>query len=190
MDVHTFNIAKDGGGEREEDADVLAGFAIKPDIRKMPAFTVVGVTRRTSNGDGRSIKDIPAVWQDFLTMNAGSKIKNRSVPPVMYAVYSDYESDWTKEYNFLIGCGVTRAPDVPEGMAVRRIPEQTYVHFVAKGEMPQSLIEIWSAVWLSDLPRTYTFDFELYDKRFARPANKEIDVYVAVDPARMPELNR
>lgn len=185
MDVHTFDIEnRDGKGNTGDDT-VLAGFPVKPVIRKIPAFTVVGVTRRTCNGDGRSIQDIPSVWKDFLTMNAGAKIKNRSVPPVMYAIYSDYESDWTKEYNFLIGCGVTRAPDVPEGMTVRRIPEQTYAHFVAKGEMPQSLIEIWSAVWLSDLPRTYTYDFELYDKRFTRPANKEIDVYVAVDPARI-----
>ena len=154
-------------------------------LKTMPEFTVVGVTRRTCNADGRSIADIPAVWKDFLTKNAGAKIKNRAIPPTMYAVYSDYEKDWTKEYNFLIGCGVTRAPDVPEGMAVRRIPAQTYAHFVAKGEMPQSLLEVWSGVWLSDLPRTYTFDFEVYDQRFTRPKDKEIDVYVAVDPAKM-----
>lgn len=154
-------------------------------IKKIPGFMVVGVSRRTSNADGRSIEDIPAVWQDFLTKNAAVQIKNRAVPPKMYAVYSDYEKDWTKEYAFLIGCGVTRAPDVPEGMEVRKIPEQTYAHFVAKGEMPQSLLNVWSTIWLSDLPRAYTFDFEVYDQRFTRPENKEIDVYVAVHADRM-----
>jgi len=153
---------------------------LKFGLRKMPEFTVVGVSRRTCNADGRSIDDIPRVWQDFLTKNAAVKIKDRAVPPVMYAVYSDYEKDWTKEYDFLIGCGVTRATDVPEGLVVRHIPAQTYAHFVAKGEMPLSLIEVWSSVWLSDLPRAYTFDFEVYDHRFARHGNKEIDVYVAV----------
>ena len=150
-------------------------------LKKMAEFTVIGVSRRTCNGDGRSIGDIPAVWRDFLTRNAAAQIKNRSIPPAMYAVYSDYEKDWTKEYSFLIGCGVTRAATVPEGMEIRRIPAQTYAHFVAKGEMPQVVLDVWSSIWLSDLPRTYTFDFEVYDQRFTRPKNKEIDIYVAVD---------
>ncbi len=157
-------------------------------LREISGFTVVGFARRTCNADGRSVEDIPAVWREFLTRNAMAQIKNRTVPPVMYAVYSDYEKDWTKEYNFLIGCGVTRAPSVPEGMMARRIPAQTYAHFVARGEMPQKLMEIWGSVWLSDLPRTYTFDFEVYDQRFTRPDNKEIDVFVAVDPSKLDGL--
>lgn len=186
MDVHTFDL-RDAGAK----GDGMAGPADQAfRLVKRPEFTVVGVTRRTCNADGRSIQDIPAVWRDFLTANAASKIRHRAVPPVMYAVYSDYEKDWTREYNFLIGCGVTRAPDVPEGMAVRRIPAQTYAHFVARGEMPQSLLDVWSSVWLSDLPRTYTFDFEVYDQRFTRPKDKEIDVYVAVDVAKMEDLQK
>lgn len=161
----------------------MIGLAFR--LRKMPEFTVIGVSRRTCNADGRSIEDIPAVWRDFLTKNAAAQIKNRSIPPAMYAVYSDYEKDWTKEYAFLIGCGVTRAATVPEGMEVRRIPAQTYAHFVVKGEMPQVVLEVWSSIWISDLPRTYTFDFEVYDQRFTRPKNKEIDIYVAVDASKM-----
>lgn len=34
-------------------------------IKKLPARTVVGVTRRTSNDDGRSITDIPAGCTEF-----------------------------------------------------------------------------------------------------------------------------
>jgi len=154
-------------------------------LRKMPAFTVVGYSRRTCNADGRSVADIPAVWSEFLQNNSMAQIKNRTIPPVMYAVYSDYEKDWTTEYNFLIGCGVTRAPVVPGGMTARRVPEQTYAHFVARGEMPQKLQELWGSIWLSTLPRTYTFDFEVYDHRFTRPANREIDVFVAVDPEKI-----
>jgi predicted transcriptional regulator YdeE len=157
-------------------------------IKKMPARTVVGVTRRTSNADGRSVEDIPACWTDFLKQNAAAKIRNRAVPPVMYAVYSDYESDWRGEYAFMIGCGVTRADPVPEGMAVRKIPEQTYAVFNAKGQMPDELLAVWMMVWGSRLPRTYTYDFELYDERFTRPKNKEIDVYIAIDPEELKKL--
>jgi predicted transcriptional regulator YdeE len=70
-------------------------------------------------------------------------------------------------------------------MEVRHIPAQTYAVFNARGKMPDELLGIWSTVWLSSLPRTYTYDFEVYDKRFARPTSKEVDVYVAIDPERL-----
>jgi predicted transcriptional regulator YdeE len=154
-------------------------------IKKIPARTVIGITRRTSNADGRSMKDIMAAWTEFLQMSASAKIKSRSLPPTMYAVYSDYVSDWRGEYSYLIGAGVTRAGSIPEGMEVRHIPAQTYAVFTAKGRMPDEVLAVWSMVWLSDLPRTYTFDFEVYDKRFTNPNRKEVDVCVAVDPEKM-----
>ena len=152
-------------------------------IKKLPARTVVGIARRTSNAEAAGV--IPGCWQEFFSQNAAAKIPNRATPPVMYAVYSDYEKDWTAPYSYLLGCGVTRADTVPEGMEVRTIPAQTYAVFRAKGQMPDEILAIWANVWASDLPRTYTYDFELYDKRFTRPLVKEADVYVAVDPARI-----
>jgi predicted transcriptional regulator YdeE len=98
-------------------------------IKKVPAIKVVGISRRTSNADSRSIQDIPACWGDFLKQNVAAKIVNRTIPPVIYSVYSDYESDWRGEYSNLIGCGVTRADKVPEGLAVRHIPPQTCAVF-------------------------------------------------------------
>ena len=126
-----------------------------------------------------------ASWTEFLQKNAAAKIRNRALPPVMYAVYSDYESDWRGEYSYLLGCGVTRAGSVPEGMEVRKIPAQTYAVFTAKGQMPDEILAVWSMVWLSGLPRTYTFDFEVYDHRFTNPKGKEVDICVAVDAAGM-----
>jgi predicted transcriptional regulator YdeE len=154
-------------------------------IKKIQAKTVIGIARSTSNADGRSTNDIMAAWTAFLQTNASAKIKSRSFPPTMFAVYSDYASDWRGEYSYLIGCGVTRAGTIPEGMEVRHIPAQTYAVFTAKGQMPDEVLAIWSLVWLSDLPRTYTYDFEVYDKRFTRPKQKEVDVCVAIDAEKM-----
>jgi predicted transcriptional regulator YdeE len=154
-------------------------------VRKAPARIVAGISRRTCNADGRSVEDIPACWKEFLATNAAARIRNRAFPPTMYVVYSDYASDWTGEYSFLLGSGVTKAAPVPAGMEVRRIPEQTYAVFTVKGRMPDALVATWSSIWLSSLPRTYTFDFEVYDKRFARPEDKEVDIYVAIDPAKL-----
>jgi len=154
-------------------------------IRKMPARTVVGISRRTTNADGKSVRDIQAAWAAFLQQNANAKIKNRAAPPVMYAVYSDYASDWRGEYSYLIGCGVTRAGTVPAGLEARRIPAQTCAVFTVKGRMPDEVVMAWSQIWLSDLPRTYTYDFEVYDRRFAHPVAKEVDICVAIDPKKM-----
>ena len=155
------------------------GFA----VRKMPAKIVMGVQCRTSNADGRSVKDIPACWQEFLVRNMASRITHRAKTPAMFAVYSDYESDWTGEYAYLIGSEVTMADTVPRGLAVARIPAQTYAVFTAAGPMPDALLGVWMSVWGTNLPRAYTFDFEQYDARFTRPENKEADVYVAItDP--------
>ena len=159
-------------------------------IKKIPSKTVIGIARRTSNADGRSMKDMMAVWTDFLHRNASAKIRNRVLPPTLYAVYSDYESGWRGEYSYLIGCGVTRAGPVPEGMETRKIPAQTYAVFTAKGRMPDGVLAVWSMVWLSELPRTYTFDFEVYDKRFTNPNRKEVDVCVAVDPEKMEQARQ
>jgi predicted transcriptional regulator YdeE len=154
-------------------------------IKKIQAKTVIGISRRTSNADGRSTNDITTAWTAFLQTNASAKIKSRSLPPAMYAVYSDYASDWRGEYSYLIGCGVIRAGTVPRGMEARHIPAQTYAVFTATGEMPDEILAVWSLVWLSDLPRTYTYDFEVYDKRFTSPKQKEVDICIAVDPEKM-----
>jgi predicted transcriptional regulator YdeE len=167
------------------DIPVMFNIDIPFTVKKIPARTVVGLARRTSSADGRSTKDIMATWATFLQTNASAKIKNRSLPPTMYAVYSGYESDWRGEYSYLLGCGVTRAGTVPEGMEVRQIPPQTYAVFTANGRMPDEVLAVWSMVWLSDLPRTYTFDFEVYDKRFTSPKQKEADICIAVDPGKM-----
>jgi len=156
-------------------------------LRKLPARTVVGIARRTSNADAAGT--IPGCWQAFLMNNGPARVPHRVNPPVMYAVYSDYEKDWTGTYSYLLGCGVTRADKVPEGMEVRHIPPQTYAVFTAKGKMPDEIVGVWANVWSSDLPRTYTFDFEVYDKRFTRPVAKEADVYVAVDPEQLNETS-
>ena len=172
------------------DIFVMFNIDIPFTIKKIPAKTVIGISRRIYNAEGRSTKDSMAAWTVFLQTNASAKIKNRSLPPSMYAVYSDYESDWRGEYSFLIGAGVTRAGTVPEGMEIRHIPAQTYAVFTEKGPMPDAILAVWSLVWLSDLPRKYTYDFEMYDKRFTNPKQKEVDICIAIDPEKMKQAEQ
>lgn len=157
-------------------------------VKKMPGKIVMGVQRRTSNADGRSTHDIFACWKEYLSLNMASKIPNRARTPAMFAVYSDYESDWTGEFSYLIGSEVTKADKVPAGLAVVRIPAQTYAVFTAAGPMPDALLGVWMSIWGTRLPRAYTFDFEQYDARFTRPERKEADVYVAVNKEQLEKM--
>ena len=161
---------------------------LKFTVKKKPGKIVMGVQRRTSNADGRSIKDIPACWQDYLSQNMASKIPHRAKTPAMFAVYSDYESDWTGEYAYLIGSEVIKADTIPAGLAVVRIPAQTYVVFTAAGLMPDAILGVWVSVWGTKLPRAYTFDFEQYDARFTRPENKEAEVCIAVHEEQLKSM--
>jgi predicted transcriptional regulator YdeE len=88
----------------------------------------------------------------------------------------------------MIGCEVTKAERIPEGVAVARIPSQTYAVFTAQGPMPDSILGIWMSIWGTKLPRTYTFDFEQYDARFTRREKKEADVCVAVHEEQLTQI--
>jgi predicted transcriptional regulator YdeE len=149
-------------------------------VEKIPARIAVGIERRTCNADGRSLQDIPACWQEYLSTKAAARTPNRAKPMVMYAIYADYETDWTGEYSYLLGCGVTKADKLPKGLVTRHIPAQTYAHFKAQGPMPDAVVGVWAGIWGSDLPRTYLCDFEVYDARFTDKKNPEVDVYVGI----------
>jgi predicted transcriptional regulator YdeE len=146
----------------------------------LPARIAVGIERRTCNADGRCLQDIPACWQEFLATNAAARIHHRIIQPVMYAVYSDYTSDWTGEYSYLLGCGVTNAATQKKGLSVRHIPAQKYAVFHARGPMPDAVVGVWGGIWGSDLPRKYSCDFEVYDSRFTDKKNPEVDICVGI----------
>jgi predicted transcriptional regulator YdeE len=150
---------------------------------KLPARIAMGIERRTCNADGRCLSDIPACWQEFLATKAAAHIPHRAVSPLMYAVYSGYTSDWTGEYSYLLGCGVTKAVLPPKGLEVRHIPAQTYALFHARGMMPDAVVGVWGGIWGSDLPRTFCYDFEVYDSRFTDKKNPEVDIYVGIRDA-------
>jgi predicted transcriptional regulator YdeE len=46
--------------------------------------------------------------------------------------------------------------------------------------MPDAVLSVWASVWGTALPRAYTFDYEVYDERFTRKVNPEVDVYIAI----------
>lgn len=143
-------------------------------------FTIVGISTITTNADGRSASDIGALWQKFYSEEVMNKVPHKLSSDI-YAVYTDYETNYTGNYTIILGLRST-ASVAPEGLIIRKFTGGRFVRFIAKGDMPASLIGTWQQIWADDehLSRRYDYDFEVYGDKSNAGADSEIDIYVSV----------
>ena len=106
------------------------------------------------------------------------KIPNR-INKEMVAVYTDYESDQTKPFTYLVGCEVSSLDQIPEGLKGLEIPAGNYTLFTATGAFPQSMSETWLKIWNSDIKRAYKTDFEVYGPDFQPQGKPEVKIYIS-----------
>ena len=143
-------------------------------------MAIMGIQCRTSNSPGAAINDIPALWGRFSSEDVFSKIAGK-VSDEVIALYCDYEGDHTKPYSVIIGCPVGDFNEVPKGMVAKSIPGGTYALFRAIGEHPKAIVETWGEIWQTDLPRTFTGDYEVYGRKFHSTTSPEVEVFIAID---------
>jgi predicted transcriptional regulator YdeE len=149
-------------------------------VVKKSEILLVGIKCRTSNSPEAAPKDIPALWGRFYSENIMNQIPNKATEEVI-ALYCDYDGDHTQPYSVLIGCPVSSMDAVPEGMMVKMIPGGTYIAYQAIGEHPKALLETWGNIWQTDLPRTYTGDYEVYGQKFTSASPQEVEVFIAIE---------
>lgn len=148
--------------------------------RKIKKFSVIGISVRTTNEKGEAAKDIPNLWNKFMTENIAAKIPNK-VDSDIYCIYTDYEKDHTKPYTTILGCKVKNLEIVPNEMVGKIINETTYKKYVATGNVLQgSVFNEWTKIWNSDLPRTFTADFEVYGDKAKNFEDAEVELFIAV----------
>ncbi len=138
----------------------------------------VGLALRTNNEECSLA--MPKHKERFFSENIPAKIPNK-VDGNILALYTDYEGDYTKPYTWILGCVVSSLDEIPEGLVGKEIPASKYAVFTTAGEFPQGLIAAWQSVWMADLPRSYTSDFEIYPADFHPQKNPEVKVYIAID---------
>lgn len=143
-------------------------------------FPVIGIAIRTTNENGQSAIDIPQLWARFFSENILDQIPGK-VENTIYSIYTDYELDYTKPYTTILGCRVKDLDLVPEGFTAKEIGGGTFTTFQAKGKMADGIVvREWMKIWDTDLPRSYTADFEVYDERSQNPDDAEVDIFIAV----------
>ncbi|CAM1344413.1 GyrI-like domain-containing protein [Tenacibaculum amylolyticum] len=147
---------------------------------RMNTFNVIGIKVRTTNKDMQAAKDIPALWEEFMSKNLREKIPNKHNNDV-YAIYTNYESDYTGAYDMIIGCKVTSLNDIPTDMTGVVIPECTYQEFIAKGKLNDNIVyNKWMEIWQTNLNREYKADFEIYSENVVPTINTEVPIYISI----------
>jgi len=143
-------------------------------------FNVIGISVRTTNENGQSGKDIPALWSQFMSEEIQSKIPNK-VSEDLFCIYTDYEKDHTKPYTTILGCKVENLDVVPENMIGKTIESANYKELIAKGNLSEGIVfNKWLEIWNSDLDRSFTADFEVYGEKTQNPEKAEVAIYIAL----------
>ena len=156
-------------------------------ICHLPRMKLVGIQGRTNNKTEMTADGIiPKLWQSFYTSVDPQSLKNLKNPGQVLAIYKDYESDHTGDYNLFIGFEVSEFEALPSHLMACEIPEQKYVQFTStKGKFPDVVIELWQKIWSLQKPnlgaeRAYKADIEVYDSRAHDPMNAQIDILISI----------
>ncbi|WP_264525770.1 GyrI-like domain-containing protein [Flavobacterium sp. N502536] len=143
-------------------------------------FNVIGISVRTTNENGQSGTDIPALWNQFISEGILSKIPNK-VSEDIFCVYTDYEKDHTRPYTTILGCRVENLDTIPDGMTGKTIESAVYEKFIASGNLNDGIVfNKWLEIWNSGLNRSFTADYEVYGAKAQNPAAAAVDIFIAI----------
>ncbi|UPH49859.1 GyrI-like domain-containing protein [Listeria innocua] len=113
---------------------------------------------RASNSDFSPIAEL---WGEVMVEKPAGDI---------FAVYSNYASDFTGEYDLLVG---TSDWDEEKSTVIEA---GEYLVFTADNTSHKGVAEVWHEIWArdSELQRAYKTDFEWYH------TNGKIEVYISI----------
>lgn len=145
-------------------------------------FHVIGISTRTTNRNGQSAKDIETLWSKFWSEEIQKQIPNK-ISDEIYAVYTDYESDFTGCYTTIVGLPVNSLADIPEGFVGITIDASLYQKFVSKGKMPEAVFNTWLEIWGNkelNLKRAYKADFTIHGKKYYDGNKAEVETFISI----------
>lgn len=151
-------------------------------MEQIENFKIIGIEIETTNENGKSAEDLGKLWKQFYSENVPSKIPNK-ISNEIYSIYTDYESDYKGKYKTIIGQRVSSLDKVPNELIGREFNGGKYQKFVAKGQMPNAVVESWQEIWAKDkeLNRKYTADFEVYGEKSQNGEKSEVEIFIATE---------
>lgn len=146
-------------------------------------FKVIGISIRTTNENGQSAKDIETIWEKFWNEKTQEQIPNK-VNDNIYAIYTDYDTDFNGAYTTIIGLPVSSLENIPNGFVGITIEKAKYRKFVSKGKMPEAVVNTWMEIWgNNDLNRTraYKADFTIHGEKYYDGDNAEVETFISIN---------
>lgn len=146
-------------------------------------FEVIGISTRTTNANGQAAKDIEALWGRFWGEEIKKQIPNQTSDEI-YAIYTDYETDFRGAYTTIVGLPVSSLAHIPEGLVGISIETASYQKFVSKGKMPEAVFNTWVDIWEDEelnLKRSYKADFTIHGKKYHDGADAEVETFISVN---------
>ena len=147
----------------------------------LEAFTVVGISVRTTNQNHKSQEDITKLWESFLLNGVVQSIKNK-ISDDIYCIYTDYQSDYTGEYTTLIGYKVSDTKGIPtnKSLVIKDFPACKYLKYTSEGELPYVVGKTWAHIWQSNANRAYITDFDIYGEEAKDPQNAKVTTFLSI----------
>lgn len=153
---------------------------MKYEIVKLEEKVIVGIRIKTTNQDGKSMKDIGTTWQKLFANGIYEEIPNKANDKTI-GLYTEYEGDYTKPYTFIAGAEVSQGIQNNEELECIIIPKGKYAKFIITGDVQDSVGQAWQEIWNMNLKRKYTCDFEEYQNNSEDMQKQEIHIYIALE---------
>ena len=150
------------------------------EIVEMPSKMMSGISVHTTNENMQAVNDIGKLWEEFWNKNIFSFTENKKNNK-MYGVYTNYDGDYTKPYDFYACCEIEDSKNNNDEFSVVSVPESKYAKFSIRGNYDESAGKLWSEIRNTELDRKYTYDFEVYHNDGNDPENQLLEIYIAVN---------
>lgn len=153
---------------------------MKYEITELEEKIVAGIKIKTTNQNGKSIKDIGMTWQKLFEDGTYGKIYDK-VNNKTIGLYTEYEGDYTKPYMFIAGAEVSKKSETHQETEIQIIPKGKYAKFIITGDVQNSVGQAWKEIWNMNLNRKYSCDFEEYQNNSEDMQKQEIHIYIAIE---------
>ena len=143
---------------------------------------IIGMAIRTTNENGQAANDIELLWQKFWKDETIHQLEQK-INNDIYAVYTNYETDFTGYYDTIIGYEVNTLMVVPEGLIGLVIEGGDYAEYVSKGKMPEAIFNTWLGIWADqefNSKRAYKADFTVHGEKYNDGPMAEVETYISV----------
>lgn len=126
-----------------------------------PEIKIIGLSIETTFINSQHNKDIKALWDKFMALDADELIPSLEAPEI-YAVYSNYKGVAKSNFTYSIGLRYNGKEVKNKDLKLLTIPKTNFAVFNTYYDDEKSINKTWLKIQESDLKRAFSYDIELF----------------------------